>query len=106
MERNHMIASAQTQSFPESWDAPIAVGGTFMFDPMHFPYACTPLTHSSIGRALGYGFTEAAHEYNTPIKQVHVTERNLFHFEYYEMIQPDSDDEAHRMGELAEATLR
>ena len=101
-----MIATTATKSFPESWDAPVAGDATFMFDAMHFPYACTPLTNSATGAALAVGFTRAAREYNAPIAQVYVITRNLYHFEHYEMFQPANEDEARKMGELAEATIK
>ena len=101
-----MIATAQIQSFPERWDAPVAGGGTYMFDPMHYPNPCTPLTISALRPPLAHGFTKAVREYNRPIRQVHVMARNLYVFMWLEMIQPATDEEADRMDELAEATLK
>lgn len=103
-----MTSTAPTRSatFPEPWDAPVAGNGTFGYDPMHFPYPLSPLTLSSAIRAFGDGFTLAARELSTPIKHVHVMSRNWYRFEWYEMFQPASEEEARQLGETAEATLK
>jgi pyruvate,water dikinase len=97
-------APAQPAAFPEPWDAPVDGDAPFMFDPMHNPYPMSPLSGSA--GAFAVGFTTAAREYHTPIKNVFAMSRNMYHYERYEMVQPASEDEARRMGEAAEAAIK
>ncbi|MCC6791907.1 MAG: hypothetical protein IT336_09485 [Thermomicrobiales bacterium] len=100
------IAPTQPAAFPEPWDAPTEDGGTFTFDPMHNPYPMSPLSDSVSAPAFAVGFTRAAREFHTPIKNVFVMSRNMYHYERYDMAHPTDEDEARRMGEAAEAAIK
>lgn len=94
-----------TNGFPRAW----SVGDdsvTFMLDPMHFPFAVSPLTNVSLNEAFSAGFTTAAREMDTPIAEFQARSSNWFHFERYIMAEPASEEEAHAMHERAEATAK
>lgn len=99
------VATKAPEPFPQAWTPP-GDDDTFIFDPMHFPFPVTPLAESIMGMGLGVGFTRAAREYRTPLREVRIRSRNLYHFERYEVAHPASEEEARKMGELAEATLK
>ena len=92
--------------FPGDWNTDVETGATYYFDPMHFPFPLTSLTLSTMGPAFGAGFTAAARELNTPVREVRVRRRNNYRFEHFDMIQPANDDEARLMGETSEATMK
>src|SRR5262245_13273286 len=96
----------RTSTFPLDWNDIEDPSGTYLFDPMHFPFPISPLAASSHAPAFATGFTAAAKEFNTPILRVHTIAHNHFRFERHDMAQPASPDEARAMGELAEATLK
>lgn len=99
-------APAQATAFPEAWDAPVPGNLTFNLDMMHSPFPKSPLTLSIGADTFAVGFTTAFREYNAPIESVRVLGRNLYQYERYHPIVPANEDEARRMGELAEATLK
>ncbi|MDQ3653459.1 MAG: PEP-utilizing enzyme [Chloroflexota bacterium] len=102
-----MAATLENQptTFPEEWNAPVDGSATFLFDPMHFPFPISPLTHSAMGPAFGAGFTQAAREYHSQIRKVVVTSRNMYRFLLFDMARPADWEESRRIAEAAEAAM-
>jgi pyruvate,water dikinase len=96
----------QAPTFPVDWDIPFDAPDAYFLDPMHFPHPLTPLTASILGPAFETGFSAAAREMQTPILEFQVRHRNHYRFERIVLIQPASDEDARRMGEVAESTAR
>ncbi len=90
-------------TFPVPWDIPFDDGEPFMHDPMHMPFAITPLTDSMLAEASGMGMTVAAAEAGIPITAYDSRERNYFHFTRIAPVVPASEEEAREIGEVAEA---
>jgi pyruvate,water dikinase len=99
-------APVQPAAFPEPWDAPVEGNATYLLDMMHNPYPMSPLSDSAGSAAFAVGFTKAAREFHAPIKQVHVANRNMYHYERHEVFEPADEAEARRMGEAAEAAIK
>ena len=93
-------------TLPENWNAGIEAGTTYMFDPMHFPYALTPLTASTLGPCFATGATAAFKELQAPIDHIDVIHRNQYLFYRWAPVVPSSDDEARQIGEAAEASMK
>ncbi len=91
-------------TFPQPWETPFDDGEPFMHDPMHTPFAITPLTVSMMAEASGTGMTVAAAEAGIPIAAYDSRERNYFHFTRFVPVIPASEEEARQMGEAAEAS--
>jgi pyruvate,water dikinase len=96
----------QATTFPVDWDIPFDAPDAFFLDPMHFPHPLTPLTATTLGPAFETGFSAAAREMQTPILEFQVRHRNHYRFERTVLTQPASDEEAQRIGEVAEATAK
>jgi pyruvate,water dikinase len=96
----------QTAPFPHDWEAPLDEPGPFFFDPMHFPNPLTPLTASTLGPVFEVGYTTAAKEQQTPVQDFQVRHRNHYRFERPVMIEPANDEDARRLGEIAEAAAK
>ncbi|MDQ3653527.1 MAG: PEP-utilizing enzyme [Chloroflexota bacterium] len=99
-------AVSNAATLPEDWNAGIEAGTTYMFDPMHFPYALTPLTASTLGPCFATGATAAFRELQVPIDHIDVIHRNNYRFERWAPVVPSSDDEARQIGETAEASMK
>ncbi len=93
-------------SFPQAWDDPVEGNATFVFDPMHHPFPMSPLTDTSLNPASAAGFTQAAEEYHSLIKEVVVMSCNMYRFWRFDMAHPASEEEARHLCEAAEAALR
>ncbi|MDQ2653793.1 MAG: PEP-utilizing enzyme [Chloroflexota bacterium] len=94
----------ENTTFPVSWDIPFDDGEPFMHDPMHMPFAISPLTASMMAEASGTGMTVAAAEAGIPIAAYEARERNYFHFTRFVPVIPTSEEDARQMGEAAEAS--
>jgi pyruvate,water dikinase len=93
----------ENPTFPVPWDIPFDDGEPFMHDPMHMPFAISPLTESMMAEASGTGMTVAAAETGIPIAAYEARERNYFHFTRFVPVIPASEEEARQMGESLEA---
>lgn len=99
------ISSTRTAvTFPEPWDVPFDDGEPFMHDPMHMPFAISPLTESMMAEASGLGMTVAAAEAGIPIAAYEARQRNYFHFTRFVPVIPASEEDARQMAEAAEAS--
>lgn len=98
------LVSTENTTFPVSWDIPFDDGEPFMHDPMHMPFAISPLTEAMMAEASGIGMTVAAAEAGIPIAAYEARERNYFHFTRFVPVIPASEEEARQMGEAAEAS--
>lgn len=90
----------------EDWNAGIAPGKTFRFDPMHFPHPMTPLSASTMGPAFSVGSTAGFQELQLPIESISVIHRNHYRYECWAMTQPATEEEAIRIGQTAEASIQ
>jgi pyruvate,water dikinase len=95
--------TTETIPFPVPWDIPFDDGEPFMHDPMHMPFAITPLTESMMAEAASTGMTTAAAEAGIPIAAYESRERNYYHFTRIAPVIPTSDEEAREIAEVAEA---
>ena len=96
-------SKTDTITFPVPWDIPFDDGEPFMHDPMHMPFAVTPLTGSMMAEASGTGMTVAAAETGIPIAAYDTRERNYYHFTRIAPVIPTSEEHAREIGEVAEA---
>ena len=102
-----MSATSQTMTesttFPVPWETPFDDGEPFLHDPMHMPFAITPLTRAMMAEATGTGMTAAAAEAGIPITSYDTRERNYYHFTRIALVVPSSEEEAREIGARAEA---
>jgi pyruvate,water dikinase len=73
---------------------------------MHFPFPIPHLSHSALGQSFATGFGQAAHELNAPVGKVQILCRNLYRFDRVGGAQPANEEEARKLGQLAEATMK
>lgn len=85
---------------------PADQGVTFMRDPMHFPFPVSPLFQSVHAPAFSTGFSQAAKELHLPVIDFQVRYRNNYHYERPVFVEPASEDEGRRIGQVAEASLQ
>jgi pyruvate,water dikinase len=87
-------------------DDPADRGVTFFLDAMHVPFAVSPLFQSFHGPSFEAGYKRAAAELNFPLVALEHRYRNNYQFGRTVPRETHSDEEARRLGELAEQTLR
>ena len=95
-----------TTTFPQEWNAGIEPGETYRFDPMHFPFALSPLTLSAIGRAFGPGATAGFRSLRLPIAEIRTVIRNHYRYENWVQAEPRNEVEAREFAETAEASMQ
>ena len=93
----------ESTTFPVPWQTPFDDGEPFLHDPMHMPFAITPLTRAMMAEATGTGMTAAAAEAGIPITSYDTRERNYYHFTRIALVVPSSEEEAREIGARAEA---
>lgn len=98
--------TAESLSFPVTWNNPEERLATWHHDPMHFPRPVSPLFQSMWEAAFSYGFTRAARELATPIHAVHVRFHNGYEYEWHEMNEPSNEEEARALAARTESTMR
>lgn len=102
-----MQADSQTMTesttFPVPWEIPFDDGEPFMHDPMHMPFAISPLTVALMAEASGTGMTTAAAEAGIPIASYDSRSRNYYQFTRIAPVIPTSEEEAREIGSVAAA---
>jgi len=96
----------ETKAFPEAWEKPAHLSGTFHQDAMHFPNPLSPLANSSLNPAFAVGLPTAAQELNAPMANAHIFACNWYRFEQFDRAEPKSEAEARAFHEQAEATMK
>lgn len=96
----------QAPTFPSDWDEPFDSGEAFHFDPMHTPHPISPLTQTTVALASRVGWTVAAKEQQTPIRDSEVRFRNHYQFGRIVLHQPATEEEARQIAEAAESTAK
>jgi rifampicin phosphotransferase len=94
-----------TSTFPVDWHNAEDAGGTFWFDPMHFPFPAAPLEQSTMSPCFSAGYAAAAREMRLPVLRFEITYRNHYRFERLVRTEPANEAETTGMGEVAESPI-
>lgn len=87
-------------------DDPADRTATFIHDRMHFPFPVCPLFQSVHAPGFTEGYVIAAGELNLPMIGYEIRYRNDYQYDRAVFAQPASEEEAQRLGTLAEETIK